>query len=246
MKDKILNGLKTAYPSLSDDMLNAQTSILMAAGYVTEDNLSAVIAAQKPLVEIINSKNKKISDDINKKYVEELEKGKKANERLVILEQELNDIKSKAVSGVAGEKGEKSKSNGTEPDFKAMIESMKAELQSEYQKNIAELLKSQKGNTEMLNSLKQENEAFKREKTIEERNNFIRSTAKGLGIPQWRIEEGFVLPEDAENDTIVKSLSTIANNVKTQLLPASEKFPLGNDTKEISAMVAEISKSLIN
>lgn len=240
MKDKILNGLKTAYPSLSDDMLNAQTSILMAAGYVTEDNLSAVIAAQKPLVEIINSKNKKISDDINKKYVEELEKGKKANERLVILEKELQDIKNQSES-IANKKD-----NSGDLDFKTAIENLKAELQSEYQKNIADLLQSQKESSEILNSLKQENESFKREKTIEERNNFIRSTAKGLGIPQWRIEEGFVLPEDAENDTIVKSLSTIANNVKTQLLPASEKFPLGNDTKEISAMVAEISKSLIN
>lgn len=237
MKEKILNGLKAAYPSLSVDMLNAQTQILLAAGYVTEDNLSAVIAAQKPFVEAIDKREKQHSDVI--------EKNKKDNERLLSLEQELNDIKSKAVSGVAGEKGEKSKSNGTEPDFKAMIESMKTELQAEYQNNIAELLKSQKGNTEMLNSLKQENEAFKREKTIAERNGFIQSKAKELGIPKWRIEEGFVLPENAENEVIIKSLSAIANNVKTQLLPTSEKYPLGNDSKEIGVMIDSISKSLV-
>ena len=237
MKEKILNGLKAAYPSLSVDMLNAQTQILLAAGYVTEDNLSAVIAAQKPFVEAIDKREKQHSDVI--------EKNKKDNERLLSLEQELNDIKSKAVSGVAGEKGEKSKSNGTEPDFKAMIESMKTELQAEYQNNIAELLKSQKGNTEMLNSLKQENEAYKREKTIAERNGFIQSKAKELGIPKWRIEEGFVLPENAENEVIIKSLSAIANNVKTQLLPTSEKYPLGNDSKEIGVMIDSISKSLV-
>lgn len=237
MKEKILNGLKAAYPSLSVDMLNAQTQILLAAGYVTEDNLSAVIAAQKPFVEAIDKREKQHSDVI--------EKNKKDNERLLSLEQELNDIKSKAVSGVAGEKGEKSKSNGTEPDFKAMIESMKTELQAEYQNNIAELLKSQKGNTEMLNSLKQENEAFKREKTIAERNGFIQSKAKELGIPKWRIEEGFVLPENADNEVIIKSLSAIANNVKTQLLPTSEKYPLGNDSKEIGVMIDSISKSLV-
>ena len=237
MKEKILNGLKAAYPSLSVDMLNAQTQILLAAGYVTEDNLSAVIAAQKPFVEAIDKREKQHSDVI--------EKNKKDNERLLSLEQELNDIKSKAVSGVAGEKGEKSKSNGTEPDFKAMIESMKTELQAEYQNNIAELLKSQKENTEMLNSLKQENEAFKREKTIADRNGFIQSKAKELGIPKWRIEEGFVLPENAENEVIIKSLSAIANNVKTQLLPTSEKYPLGNDSKEIGVMIDSISKSLV-
>src|SRR5574344_129381 len=237
MEEKILNGLKAAYPSLSLDMLNAQTQILLAAGYVTEDNLSAVIAAQKPFVEAIDKREKQHSDVI--------EKNKKDNERLLSLEQELNDIKSKAVSGVAGEKGEKSKSNGTEPDFKAMIESMKTELQAEYQNNIAELLKSQKGNTEMLNSLKQENEAFKREKAIAERNGFIQSKAKELGIPKWRIEEGFVLPENAENEVIIKSLSAIANNVKTQLLPTSEKYPLGNDSKEIGVMIDSISKSLV-
>ena len=237
MEEKILNGLKAAYPSLSVDMLNAQTQILLAAGYVTEDNLSAVIAAQKPFVEAIDKREKQHSDVI--------EKNKKDNERLLSLEQELNDIKSKAVSGVAGEKGEKSKPNGTEPDFKAMIESMKTELQAEYQNNIAELLKSQKGNTEMLNSLKQENEAFKREKTIAERNGFIQSKAKELGIPKWRIEEGFVLPENAENEVIIKSLSAIANNVKTQLLPTSEKYPLGNDSKEIGVMIDSISKSLV-
>ena len=237
MEEKILNGLKAAYPSLSVDMLNAQTQILLAAGYVTEDNLSAVIAAQKPFVEAIDKREKQHSDVI--------EKNKKDNERLLSLEQELNDIKSKAVSGVAGEKGEKSKSNGTEPDFKAMIESMKTELQAEYQNNIAELLKSQKGNTEMLNSLKRENEAFKREKTIAERNGFIQSKAKELGIPKWRIEEGFVLPENAENEVIIKSLSAIANNVKTQLLPTSEKYPLGNDSKEIGVMIDSISKSLV-
>lgn len=71
---------------------------------------------------------------------------------------------------------------------------------------------------------------FKAEKTVAERSNLIVSKAKELGIPQWRIEEGFSIASDANEEAITSHLTTVANNVKAQLLPGNKtSFPLSDN-----------------
>ena len=93
--------------------------------------------------------------------------------------------------------------------------------------------------------MKTENDKFKAEKALSERKNSIISKAKELGIPQWRIDEGFVIADDADDNAITAHLATVSNNVKAQLLPGDRhSFPLSDD-KPDKDVVKAIAKSMV-
>lgn len=78
------------------------------------------------------------------------------------------------------------------------------------------------------------------------RTAMIQAKAKELGVPQWRIDEGFTLAEDASDEVITETLTKVANNINTNLLPGTKNiFPLsGNDPtkEELASMAASIVK----
>ena len=102
------------------------------------------------------------------------------------------------------------------------------------EKTIQELLHTNKTLLDGLNSIKKENETFKAEKAAAERSNLIVSKAKELGIPQWRIEEGFSIASDANEEAITSHLTTGNKN----------SFPL-SDNKPDKGEVDAIAKSLV-
>ena len=63
------------------------------------------------------------------------------------------------------------------------------------------------------------------------RSNLITSKAKELGIPEWRINEGFVIPADADEAIIESTLTSIKANMTTAGLPSGNRFPLISDEK---------------
>ena len=95
---------------------------------------------------------------------------------------------------------------------------------------------------EKIKALTNANEAAKAEKARIERNNLIMSSAQKAGIPEWRIKEGFAIPEDMDEKGISDYMSGIKQNIVTNSLEGKKGntiLPKGEATKEdVQAIVA--------
>jgi hypothetical protein len=99
-------------------------------------------------------------------------------------------------------------------------------LKAEYEKQIADLKKLPKPEEKPDDSeakmkaffetniapLKQELDAYKAKEAGEKRSAFILAKAKELGIPQSRIEEGFAVAPEADENAIGEYLAKVAKN----------------------------------
>ena len=143
-----------------------------------------------------------------------------------------------------------------ENDKRANEASIKARMnaEKEYKKHteethngesVSEWFKAEKEKTDKLIKslqddlvvLKDKNEQYEREKSALERKNLITAKAQALGIPKYRIDEGFVINDDADEATISAYLTQVANNIKNA-------FPMAGD-KPDKAVADEIAKSLV-
>lgn len=119
--------------------------------------------------------------------------------------------------------------------------------------NVPEWYKSEKDKTDKLigelkatiGTLNEKNEAYERERATAERNNRINELAKELGIPKFRIEEGFAIADNADDEAIKAHLTSVANNIKTQLLPSNKNVFPQDDGKVDKATADSIAESLI-
>lgn len=93
---------------------------------------------------------------------------------------------------------------------------------------------------EKLNALRTESETLKAEKARADRNNLITSKAKELGIPEWRIKQGFVIADDADEASIVESLTAIRTDMVTAGLGGRTGFPLAGGGKASKEEVDQI------
>lgn len=205
MKDKIFQKLKQEYShlGLGKEVLQAQAEALAATGVVTDENIDTIVSSQAPFLESIQKSNDQRATEAQRKAREdarreiEEEARKKANEEAMRNEQE-----KQMPDWYVKEK------QASEDLLKRLAESN-------------ELLR--KG----LESIQKENEAFKVEKAEIERKNLILSKAKELGIPEYRIKEGFSIAADADENAISEYLTTVANNVKAFSLPNNrDVFPM--------------------
>lgn len=172
MKEKIFQKLKQEFShlGLGDVVLQAHADSLTAIGLVTDENLDTVISAQKGFLENLQkTSDKRVTDAVSKakadakKELETEEAKKRAEEETKTLEEQAKREREK--------------------DMPEWYKTEKAATE----KAIQELLETNKTLLEGLNGIKKENETFKAEKAVAERNHLIISRAKELGIPQWRI-----------------------------------------------------------
>lgn len=63
------------------------------------------------------------------------------------------------------------------------------------------------------------------------RENLIQKKASELGIPDWRIKEGFILKEDASEDDISSVLASVKQNIVTAGLGGRQGFPINAEEK---------------
>lgn len=93
-----------------------------------------------------------------------------------------------------------------------------------------------------IKALTDANETAKAEKAKAERNNLIMSSAKKAGIPEWRIKEGFAIPENMDEKGISDYMSGIKQNIVTNSLEGKRGnaiLPNGEATKEdVQAVIA--------
>lgn len=215
MKDKIFQKLKQGYShlGLGDDVLQVQADALNGMGLVNEENIDAVILAQKPFLE-------KMQREYDRRAAEASAKGKAAAKK------EMED-----------ELLQKEKEGNT-PDWyvkeKAAMDAV-----------IKDLVSGNEKVQKAYSDIKKEYDALKLEKAASERKNFITSKAKELGIPQYRIDEGFVIAESADEEAITSYLTGVANNIKAMQLPADNVlFPKADGAVE-KADTDAIAKSLV-
>lgn len=111
----------------------------------------------------------------------------------------------------------------------------------EYAANLKTLTESRDSLGKQVKELVDKNAASEAAAAKAARNAMIMAKAKELGVPQWRIDEGFTIAEDASEEVITETLTKVANNINTNILPGSRGgFPLaGNEpTKEDLASIA--------
>ena len=97
-----------------------------------------------------------------------------------------------------------------------------------------------------LNGFKKENDELKKAKAIQERKDAIINKAKELGIPQWRIEEGFVIADDATEEQYTATLAGVAKNIKALNLPGRVGGALPSEKEITKSEVDSIAESMVN
>ena len=219
MKEKIFNSLKQEYKALglSDEILQGHANALAATGFVTEENLSIVISAQKDFLTGLQS-------GIDKRVTSAREKA-------------LADAK-KTAEDEAKAKEEAAKKTDVDKD--------KSEWQKEWEKRFEELSKKDSARETEFQKLKEANEKLERERAETTRTSTILSKAKELGIPEWRIKEGFAISADADETAINSHLTTVATNLKTANLPSNRMGYVLDDGKPSKEQISNIADSLIH
>lgn len=229
MKDKIFQKLKQEYShlGLGNGILQAHAESLASLGLVTDENIDAVVAAQKPFLTNLQKDTDSRVTEAQKKAKE----GAKAEYEAEVKRKAEDEERRKADEAARREKE------------KEMPEWYKAEKAAN-EKLLKELAESNKALKEGYNAMKEENEKFKTEKTRAERFNSIISKAKELGIPQWRIDEGFNIADDADDAAISEHLSKVSNNIKAQSLPGNRTVFPQADAKATKADADAVAKSI--
>lgn len=230
MKQKIFQKLKQGFSNLGlgDEVLQAHAESLAALGLVTDENIDNVVNAQKPFLESLQK-------NYDTRVTSATAKAKEAAKK------EFED----AAKAAAEEKARKEREERERQEKeKEMPDWYKAEKEAS-DKTIKELLASVKTMKEGYDAMKAENDKFKAEKTAAERKNSIISKAKELGIPQYRIDEGFAIADDADESKITEHLTKVATNTKSQTLPSNKGvYPL-SDGAPSKENVDAIAKAMV-
>ena len=226
MRDKIFQKLKQEYShlGLGKEVLQAQADALAATGVVTDENIDIIVSSQKSFLESIQKANDQRATEAQRKAKEdalkEYEAQKEAEKHRLEEEAKRKELEKQMPDWYVKEK------QASDDMLKKLAESN-------------ELLR--KG----LEAMQTENSAFKAEKAAAERKNLILSKAKELGIPEYRIKEGFSIADNADEATIVEHLTSVANNIKAFSLPSNkEAFPMsGPELKKED--LDNVAKSLV-
>ena len=245
MKAKIFAKLKQEYSSLGlgDEYLMSKAESLAATGLVTDDNIDAVVACQRKELEGLQKAN-------DKRVTDALEKERKMHEEETRKEEQEAEEARKKAEEEAKKKGEPKPQpdNDMASVLKRMEEMEEANKQREAQYTATIKTLTDK-NTELGKTVKElsdKNAEAEAAAAKAARTAMIQAKAKELGVPQWRIDEGFTLAEDASDEVITETLTKVANNINTNLLPGTKNiFPLsGNDPtkEELASMAASIVK----
>lgn len=208
-----------SYTGLAESVLRLHAKALIATGFVTDENASDVVSKQKDYLEGLQKYNdSRVSEAV-----------KKAGEKAL---KDAEDQAKKAADDAA--KKAKEEALKDLPDsVKVYMDTLKEQFEAEKKANEtarqqaeeAQKAKESAWNTtleemkNMLAGFQQENDNLKKANALKERKAAIVAKAKELGIPQYRIDEGFVIPEDADEAAYTATLSAIAQNIKTNMLP---------------------------
>lgn len=247
MNDKLFLKLKQSYSyiGLAESVLKSHADALAGLGLVTEDNIDEIVSKQKDFLEGLQRYNdSRVTEAV-----------RKAGEKALKEAEEKAAKEAEEAAAKAREDAEKAL-----PDsVRTLLETIKSEREAERaqaeeaarkaeEARQAEKADWQKRLDEMgtvISGFQKENERRAKEEAARQRKAGITAKAKELGIPQYRIDEGFAIPDDADDTAINEHLSAVAKNIKAQTLPSGAGALLtgGEVSKED---VDSIAKSLVD
>ena len=248
MRDKIFQKLKQEYShlGLGKEVLQAQADALAATGVVTDENIDTIVSSQAAFLESIQKGNdqrvtealKKAKEDARKEFEAKAEADRKKAEEDARKAEE--DAKKRAEEEAMRKEQEKQM-----PDWYVKEREANAKRIADSDEMMKKLAESNELLRQGLEAMKRENDAFKIEKATNERKNLILSKAKELGIPEYRIKEGFSIADDADENAISEYLTGVSNNIKAYSLPSNkEAFPMsGQELKK--SEIDDIAKTLV-
>lgn len=232
--DKKAEDEKAAAQKAEEERKAAEQAQLEADKKAKEEADKAAKDAEKSAAE-------KAAAEAEAKRIEEL---KKAG----ISQEFLDFYKSEKEKSAAEREGYQKQLAGLAELQKQMEETMNQQKAS-HEETIKKLLEANTTLQKGYDDIVKEKEAAEVAKKAAEREQFIVSQAKLFGIPDWRINEGFVIGADADEESIKGSLSKIAENISTQMLPTNKKaMPMGNaqelSQSEIDGLATQIIKNI--
>lgn len=235
MKDKIFQLLKQAYSQLGlgDAVLQARAEMLESLGFVTDENVGDVVAKQKSSLEALQKSNdarvtaalKKAEEEAKKKAEEDAKK--KAEEEALKAKEEAEKAAAEAARKAA-------ENSGLSPELKAYFDKMEENRKAEAEQQRKQYEATIKGMQDTIKGLQDTKAKEDAARAKAERQAKILTKAKELGIPQSRIDEGFVIADDADDSSIESYLGTVKKNIDASKLPGGSHIQLGggNATKE--------------
>lgn len=252
MKAKIFAKLKQEYSSLGlgDELLMSLSEALAAPGLVTDDNIDAVVAHQRKYLENLQKVNdKRVTDALDKERKKHAEEALKKEKEAAAEAERLKAESEKEIKEKEAEIKPHVEENPQLAQLFHQLEEMKRKADEREQQQ-AELLKglveSRSELEKRVKSLSDENTAAKKAAVAAERKAKIEAKAKELGVPDWRISEGFIIADDATDEAITETLTKVANNINTNLLPGNRgAFPLGSSEPskdELASFAASLVK----
>lgn len=249
MNEKLFLKLKQAYShlGLADNILQAHADVLAGLGVVTDENVDEIVSNQKTYLEGLQRYNdSRVSDAVRKAG----EKALKEAEEKARKEREEAEKRAK----------EDAEKNVPE-SVKAFLESIRSEREAEkkHAEEAKQAAEEARKATEdawnkklcdmqsVLDTFKRENEDMKKAEALRQRKSMIETKAKELGIPQYRIDEGFALPDEADEAAITEHLSSVAKNIKAATLPGRMSSVLAGQEaakEEVDSIADSLVKTL--
>lgn len=129
--------------------------------------------------------------------------------------------------------------------FDKIIDDLRKTAQKEAEEAKAAHDKELKDIRDKYAQMEAENKKNAEEKRIADRNAFIASKAAELQIPDYRIKEGFAISSDMDETAITSYLTTVAGNIKANLLPAKGGTPLDMSAKPTEKEIGDLAADLI-
>jgi len=134
---------------------------------------------------------------------------------------------------------EKAKAEREAAEAEAKAAAEKAEKEHNELMEVLKGLRTQNETmSKALDDYKAQAEQKEKELAAKERETYILNKAREMGIPQTRIDEGFVIAPDADNAAIDTYLGKVATNIKSSTLP-------GKNHQQM-AEVSEVSKEEVD
>lgn len=249
MKDEIFRLLKQEYSplGLGDAYLQARAEMLDALGFVTAENVADVVAKQRTSLEAIQKLQdsrvtealKKRDEEAKKKAEEEAKKKAEADAKKA-----AEEAAKKAEEERLRAEEEAKKKGGLTDELKAYLEELNKAHREEMSKQKADYDSALKTLTDSLKTLNDSRAAEQAAKAKADRQAKILNKAKELGIPQSRIDEGFLIADDADDVAIGSYLSGVKKNIDAQKLPSVNHLSLG-DGEPKREDIAEIAEMLV-
>lgn len=253
MKNKIFQALKQEYPQLGlgDEILQAQAEALANTGFVNDENLQAVVASQKANLEALQRLNdKRVADALakSKKDADAAAEKLKA-EHAAALKSEQDKLSAAQKKLEEFEKRGGEGSGQLSQETHAAIDALKAEQKAQLDsinETIKALKETNNGYAAKLKAMEDEKAAASKAAAAKARLDMIVAKAKEVGIPEWRINQGFNFADDMDETKITETLTGYASDIKKQMLPTSVHASRNDSGKTVSAEEAkDIVKSIL-